>query len=423
MSTDVELTWRPSAHARRLLTLTAVALLLGLGTGRPALVALAAAPLSYLLMPPRSSPPGQLSVQAHSMARRCFEGEPVDVCVRAQLREPVGLVRIELRPAPRVRVCPGHDADSVAADPTGSTLNSQVQIERWGRRPIGTVHVSLWTYGDLLRCVVAVGVGDVAVFPQPTPVRRLDLPPGRVVVAGDHVSRTTGPGVELGDIRPFSTGDPVKRINWPVSTRLGRLHVTTTAAERALDVVIAVDVFDDVGPPGASTVDLAVRGATGLARVLLRSHDRVGVVAIGGWLRWVRTDVGERQFYRVAEAMLDVMGRESFVEPDLRHLPRAALPSGSVVVLFSPLLDDRGKSAILQLRSAGHPVTVVDTLTTAPDARSPVEQVARRLWQLDRAASRLELAGLGVPVVHWDGHTPLDAVLGAMLRRTAGGAR
>ena len=174
-------------------------------------------------------------------------------------------------------------------------------------------------------------------------------------------------------------------------------------------------------PAGQSTLDLTVRGATGLARLVLGGHDRVGVVAIGGWLRWVRADVGERQFYRVAEAMLDVIGRESYVDPDLRGVSPAALPPGCTVVFFSPLLDEPVPGAVQALRARGHPVTVVDVLTSEPSVGLLVEQVALRLWRLDRAASRYELAGIGAPVVHWDGHMPLDAVLQPILRRPAAG--
>ena len=424
MSSDVELDWRPSAHARRALSLAALALLVGVCFGRPAVVALAAVPLAYLTLSGRRRPPAQLRVDEQLATSSCFEREPVGLHVRVELDAPIDLLRVRLLPASPVRIAGGrHTPVVVAVRSTSVALDGELQAERWGRRLVGAARLDAFTAGRLLRARLDVDLGELAVFPQPAPMHRLAMPAGRTDLAGDHLARTAGPGVEFAGIRAFHSGDTVRRVNWPVSTRLGRLHVTETAAERAVDVVIALDAFDDVGRAGRSTLDLTVRGATGLARQVLRSHDRVGVVAIGGWLRWVRADVGERQFYRVAAAMLDVVGRESFVDPDLRGVSPAALPPGCTVVFFSPLLDGRALGAVQALRARGHPVTVVDVLTSEPAVRLPGEQVALRLWRLDRAASRYELAGIGVPVVHWDGHIPLDAVLQPILRRPTAGAR
>ncbi len=424
MTAGLDLDWQPSAHARRALTLVALALVVGVGFARPAVVALAAVPVAYLTLPARRKPPARLHVGGQLAASRCFEREPVAAHLRAELEAPIGLLRVRLLLAPPVRTAPGGRAPvAVATRSARVELDSRLQADRWGRRRVGIAQVDVVTTGLLLRDRVEVDLGELAVFPQPAPMQRLGMPAGRTDLTGDHLARAAGPGVEFAGIRPFHSGDAVRRINWPVSTRLGRLHVTETAAEHAVDVVIALDAFDDIGPAGHSTLDLTVRGATGLARQVLRAHDRVGVVAIGGWLRWVRADLGERQFYRVAEAMLDVIGRESYVDPDLRGVSPAALPPGCTIVFLSPLLDERALGAVQALRACGHPVTVVDVLTSEPVVTLPSEHVALRLWRLDRAASRYELAGIGVPVVDWDGRTPLDAVLQPILRRSTAGAR
>jgi len=46
-----------------------------------------------------------------------------------------------------------------------------------------------------------------------------------------------------------------------------------------------IDALSHTGPPGDNTLDLAVRGAAGLATAYLRAGDRVGAVALGGMLR------------------------------------------------------------------------------------------------------------------------------------------
>src|SRR5699024_8634288 len=147
-------------------------------------------------------------------------------------------------------------------------------------------------------------------------------------------------GVEFHGVRRFVPGDRPRRINWPVSTRRGELHVNELRDERAVDVIIAIDVLTDTGSAERGSRDLALRGATGATRVVLRAHDRVGLVAVGGRLRWLRPDLGDRQFYRVAESMLDVVDWQSFVDPDVEMIPYPALPAGAHVIFFSPLVDD-----------------------------------------------------------------------------------
>jgi len=161
-----------------------------------------------------------------------------------------------------------------------------------------------------------------------------------------------------------------------------------------------------------------VRGAAGTAQAYLQNHDRPGVVALAGMLRWLRPDVGERQFYRIVEQVLDVRGPESFVTPEVSRLPRTALPPWALVVLFSPLLDPRVLEVIQDLRERGYPLVVVDVLAVEPHPAAPssVTPLALRLWRLDRLALRRELAELGVPVVTWEGSEPLDVPLWPLTR-------
>lgn len=417
------LDWRPSAHARRALTLTALALVLGVAFGRPAVVVLAAPPLTYLALAERRRPPAALSVEVSTSARRCFEREPVDVAVRAGLPERVDVVGLRLRPTGQAQLVAGGDESAVvvAASAAEVGITARFEVLRWGRRPLGYVTADLFSAGRLLHARAEVDLGDLAVLPRPAPLPRLALPAGRRGLAGDHLARIVGAGTEFAGIRPLVASDDAARINWRASSRFQRLYITETAAEHAVDVVLVLDAFHDIGPAERSSLDLTVRGATGAARLLLRNHDRVGLVVIGGWLRWLRADVGERQFYRIADAVLDVIGDQSYVDPDVARLPPAAVPTGGDIVVFSPLLDERVLHAIEAVRARGCRVTVVDVLTARPAARLPVERVALRLWWLDRTATRAELADIGVPVVSWDGRVPLDAVLEPALSHRAAG--
>jgi uncharacterized protein (DUF58 family) len=234
---------------------------------------------------------------------------------------------------------------------------------------------------------------------------------------GEHRARTPGQGIEFAGIRDYVVGDRLRDVNWAVTSRRRRLQVNQRAADRAADLVVMIDAFSEVGPPGDSTLDVAVRGAAALTTAYLRAGDRVGAVALGGMLRWLSPETGGRHFYRIAEMVFDIR-QDSVVTPDLDRIPRTALPPAALVVLFSPLLDERAISAVTDLRERGFSLIVVDVLRHEPpvDQRSRFTGLAVRLWRLDRAVLRASLADLAVPVVVWDTGDDLGAAL-APLRR------
>ena len=239
---------------------------------------------------------------------------------------------------------------------------------------------------------------------------------------GEHTGRAVGEGVEFAGIRPYVPGDQLRDVNRAVSIRRGQLHVNQRAAARAADLVVMIDAFGDAGPVCERALDVAVHGAAALVTAYLQVSDRAGLVVLGGLLRWLGPAAGDRQFYRIAEMMLAAR-YDSFVTPDVGRIPRTALPPGTLVVVFTPLLDPRGFSALSDLRQRGFPLIVVDTLRDEPPAPARADaRLALRLWRLDRAATRLAPRALGVPAPRWPEGTELDGVL-APLRGTPAGAR
>jgi uncharacterized protein (DUF58 family) len=102
----------------------------------------------------------------------------------------------------------------------------------------------------------------------------------------------------------------------------------------------------------------------------------------------------------------------------MRRLPRAALPPGALVVVFSPLLDQRFVEILRDMRERGFTMLVVDVLNADPPVRPrSTDRMARRIWRMEQEAIRFSLRELGVPVVHWDGIASLDLPLARYTRR------
>jgi uncharacterized protein (DUF58 family) len=183
--------------------------------------------------------------------------------------------------------------------------------------------------------------------------------------------------------------------------------------ERNSDVVLFLDTFGDVGPPGNTTLDLAVRGAASLARHYLTHKDRVGLVNFGGTLGWITAGQGQPHTHRIVDYLLGTQATWSFAWKDLDYLPIGLLPPSCTVVAFSPLLDERAVTALVNIHARGFPLVIVDTLRQSGigPGPSPEEQLAWRVWKMERAAVDLDLERLGIPVVRWPEEGPLEAAL------------
>jgi uncharacterized protein (DUF58 family) len=397
-------TWQAAPRLRRLATIAVVVVIAAVLTRHASLLLAGAPVLAALAASRRGARPEALDATVTAAPSRCFEGEDVEVV--ATLTTPMDEVTFRIEPGPAVELSEGPPTQVVVA---GQPAQARwvLRPHAWGRHVICTVTVE---------CTDGVGEASLAlrperveVFPHPPPTRATLLPADLLRRIGEHTAAAPGAGIEFFGIRGYQPGDRLRDLNWAVTSRLGQPYVNQRAALRATDLVIMIDAFSDIGPPGDTTLDLAVRGAAGLATAYLRTGDRVGVVVLGGVLNWLAPSPGNRQFFRIVEMAFGVRFPSEAI-PDLDRVPRTALPPRALVVLFSPLLDRRALNAVTDLRQRGVSLVIVDVLTHEPpaDRRLPMTQLAVRLWRLDRGALRASLAGLGVPVLSWDSGTGLE---------------
>lgn len=424
MTVSYPLRWRPTAHARRLATLGLLALGPGVVIGKPLLAVLGLPFLGLLALGLSRPVPTEADAAASLVPARCVEGDDIEIGVVVRAGRPVDLISVGLPLPASIGLAPGSatraGAAARVAEAGSAWLERQVVVRasRWGRISIGPALLRVRAGGNTREALVALPIGQLAVYPQPSAVQTVLAAQRMRNRAGDHASRLLGEGIEFAGIAEYQIGEPQRRINWPATSRRGRLYVTKFAPERAVDLVLLIDALSDVGPAGNSSLDTSVRGALGVAQNYLAHHDRVGVVALGGVLRWLGPDVGVRQHFRIAEQLLAVRLDDSFVDPDLARVPRSALPPGALVVYFSPLLDDRAVEAARDVRERGHPLLVVDVLDAEPalPRRAAGGGLARRLWRLDRIALHHGLRAAGIQVVAWDGVAALDGVLRPLAR-------
>ncbi|MEE1821861.1 DUF58 domain-containing protein [Streptomyces sp. BE20] len=410
--------WRAGERTLRLLTVAAAAAVAALATGRPWLLALAAGPAVLLVLAaPGPARPTELTAEATAEPRRCFEGEQVTV-------------RITLRHDGRIGPLDPTFSFGTGLTPEALTVGTDgidlvLRTGAWGRWTLGAVDLDVYDAGGLTRRTVRAELGEVDVFPVPSASRLTPIPVRLPERIGEHITAHEGTGVEVVGVRPHVPGERQRRIHWPSTTRRDAIQINQFAAERAADAVVLLDTLTDLhdAATGLSSLDETLRAAGGLTRAYLRRHDRVGLIAVGGRLRWLTPAGGDRQFYRMVESVLEVRQDRRHRGPTLPHLPLPALPGHALVYAFTPLADQRILDVLGQVRERGNPLVVVEIPSGEPaaDPGDEVDALALRLWHAEREAMRSALRGRGIPVAR---HTPgeaLDLALAPLLRRRIGG--
>ena len=415
---QARLAWSLSAHAQRLITLALAGLVIAVITRRPEFAGVAA-PAVLLLAVRRPARPARIAVTASPSAVKLTESEQAELTVTVTGQ---GDHSVDLLLHPRYAVVPGTAGGQRDGEPglSAGTSGLPFQVTRTGRRSLGVLEVTLWDRWRLTEGHATVELPIVDCYPMPAAQQQrvvLSRLPSRL---GEHPSRSSGEGLEFTGVREFVPGDRQRRINWPATTRRGRLQLNTFAAERTQNVVIIADASSDVGEPGSTPADLGFRGAAGAARAYLAVRDRVGLIVYQRSVRWVAPGLGARQYYRIMDLMLLEHARVADPRRDaaLTRLPRAALPPGSLILVFSPLLDRRLVETVRDLRERGFSVLIIDVLNAEPaGSNDSVSGLARRVWRMEQDAIRFSLRELGIPLVRWDGRQSLDEPLAPYTRR------
>ena len=405
-------------HAGRLLTFAGVFLLAGVVTGRVELVALGAAAAAVSGVKSTRATPTVTATSGLS-TELAVEGENVRATVTITAEGRVDSATVHVVLSHGLRVVGGAAAATVHVAP-GETRDVTLTLRprRWGVYSVGPVHVTWYGRGRLVGGVVEVPGQTLRVLPRAEEFEAPAAHPFTRALAGTHVARVTGEGIEPTGVREFRPGDPLKHVNWRVTARRGVLHVTEQLPERNAEVVLFLDTFVDRGPEGATTLDVAVRAAAGIAEHYLASMDRVGVVGFGGVMRWVTADAGRVQRQRILEHLLGMGSVLTYAAKDVSVIPARALPPRALVVALSPLLDSRATGTLADLARRGYGLVVVDTSPRPllPQARTWSRDLAQRVFLVEREILVSRLAEVGVPVVPWEGPGTLDVVLTEVAR-------
>ncbi|MFT4063665.1 DUF58 domain-containing protein [Paraburkholderia sp.] len=425
------MTARPSPLAAALLTLAGCAIVLGILTAQPALFIVAVPSLVTLWLAPRPGALPAISLEFEVLPPRAIEGERVVLNIRLATDASIALVDL-LVPLPTNLVTESGTASVrwITSLAHRKEFQQRVELEAMlsGRAPITTVMIrqsdatGLWTRDTGIDTAT-----EVLVYPRIVALKHMPRPLRTRTTLGNHVSRQTGEGIVPDEVRPFAAGDRIRRINWPASLRRQQIYVTQFDAERSADVILLVDTFAVAGARPRSTLDACSRAAAALAVTCIARRDRVGMIELGGYLRWLRPGSGRAQLDRLLGAIVPGDVVFTYVSHNLNYVPRAALPPQALVLAVTPLIDARFENATLDLAHRGYQVAMlaVSPLGFMHDAlpETRLNQTALRLWALERDAHLRRLRARGIAVIEWDPDQPLASTLALHAWPPTGGGR
>lgn len=346
---------------------------------------------------------------------RALEGDELDatMTVRSQsgvdrlevgIVVPRGLEVVEGANPVAMRLAPGEERE----------LPLRLRCHRWSSVQVGDIRLRARDRVGLVRHEARVDRRRLLrIYPGPERLRTLVPPAHTQAATGNEVARVRAEGLEFADTRPFVTGDLIRSVNWRATARLGTFVVNERHPERNADVVLFLDSFAEARESDEGTLEHAVRTAATLADRFLQRRDRVGLVAFGGVLRWLEPGAGLLQRYRLVDALLETGIEFSYAWKDVNVIPARTLPPRALVIALTPLLDERSLGALVDLRGRGHDLVVLEV---SPEpylepGRASSDDVALRLWRLQREELRTRFERLGVAVATLDGERSLEAAL------------
>jgi len=402
-------------------------LLVGMAALQGKIMLLALPLVAYLVVAVLNAP-GRTRIQVErSLNTRVVEQ---DSTVQVQLRlqndgENIDEVHLEENLPPGL-ACEAGDLRRLASFPAGSSLENGLTLRASrGKYNLQQVFVDCREHFSLFETLREyVTAGDFQSVPEMPKLHKLRIrPPQTRGFIGPIPSRTRGSGMVFWGVREFQLGDPLRQINWKVSSRHEQtLFTNEFEVERIADVGLILDARKSTNMTlGSETLfEHSVLATAALAEAFLEDGHRVSMLIYGYGVERVYPGYGKIQRERILHALAGAETGSNYALENFRYLPTRLFPAKSQLVVVSPL-SQRDHSAFVRLRKSGYEVLLVSPNPVEFEARafedSPLLQQARRLARLERNISLRKLTRLGIQVVDWSIDQPLENAVHVSLGR------
>jgi uncharacterized protein (DUF58 family) len=300
--------------------------------------------------------------------------------------------------------------DGVAAAPVSleaagtATVTYTLRPEKRGEYLIGPVEVTAADPLGIFQFKSELPVtSPLVVYPSPVTLPWSFLPGGSPFGASPlHSAEMRGEGSEFYGIREYQPGDPLRRVHWRSSARMGRLAVVEYEHDVSVDVTLLLDTQrgSEVGKGTETTLEYAVKIAASIAHLAASNNDVVRLVA-PGYSPWREpAPRGGEALHAVMDALARVRADQptSMVETLTSHA--GVIRRDSFVALIASVWSSELVAAIAALTDRGTRVAAifVDPATFADRPASRDEAAPSCREQLTAAGARATIIRRGPPL-------------------------
>ncbi|MDQ3540802.1 MAG: DUF58 domain-containing protein [Chloroflexota bacterium] len=282
---------------------------------------------------------------------------------------------------------PGHHAGRVVhlGSRGSSAWSTTTRCERRGRYRLGPIAISSGdAFGLFESRKVIPATHELIVYPPQVDVSDIPMPMANMSGGRATHANPSLAAHQISGIREYSTGDPLNRISWNATARLGRMMVKEFDPEPTSDIWIVLDLNEpdesDVqlnerssrlaGPSVDEALEYAIAVAGSLAERCLADGRKIGMIVNRSMPIRLDADNSQRQWFRVFEtlAVASSFGHRSLFEAIQAESRRFSRNSGLIVITSSAAQDWVIAAQSLVQRQV--PVTaVLVTDRQRPDAR------------------------------------------------------
>ena len=158
-------------------------------------------------------------------------------------------------------------------------------------------------FGLFKRKRAYAGQQTVVVYPRTLDLRKFGIPAAELSGEASLRQRVAYSTPHASTIRDYSYSDPVGRIHWPSTARLGKLMVKEFDHGRSSNIWIYLDLdqFVQAGENEESTDEYAVTIAASIAKKYLEAGQPVGLISYGDRKYLLPAETGRSQMERIME--------------------------------------------------------------------------------------------------------------------------
>ncbi|MBE1158935.1 DUF58 domain-containing protein [Dyella acidiphila] len=208
-------------------------------------------------------------------------------------------------------------------------------------------------------------------------VARLRLPPhdSRATRVGIQSSRLYGRGMDYAESRAYQPGDDVRRLDWRLTARSGRLHTKLFQEEREGQLLIVLDQHASMrfGTRVRFKSVQAARAAALAAWYAVRAGERVGLMQFGGYAQVQRPRAGLHGALDVCGAIAKgdaaAVDQREPLSQALQHINKLQHGANRVLLISDgQSSDEAARNRLLEMmrHTAVRLLVVADALELAP---------------------------------------------------------